>query len=154
MGKIDDMRRMREERMAEQEKALARQAREPRAPVSKAPAVLPATVEAGQDEVEGKGRVAAGATAPVETSTANETPTESAPASAPTAARRRPAANDAPLPEPTTTRSSKRSSKTASEPTEGKCSVCGKVRPLSNGLVGNHQKGFGKMCAGSRKAPA
>ncbi len=37
---------------------------------------------------------------------------------------------------------------------QGKCAVCGKVRALSNGLVSNHQKGFGKMCPGSRKEPA
>jgi hypothetical protein len=37
---------------------------------------------------------------------------------------------------------------------EGKCSVCGKVRALSNGLLSNHQKGLGKMCPGSRKEPA
>jgi len=37
---------------------------------------------------------------------------------------------------------------------EGRCAVCGKLRPLSNGLVSNHQKGFGKMCPGSRKEPA
>lgn len=36
----------------------------------------------------------------------------------------------------------------------GKCSVCGKSRPLSAGLVGDHQKGLGKFCAGSRKPPA
>ncbi len=36
----------------------------------------------------------------------------------------------------------------------GKCSECGKVRALMNGLVANHQKGLGKMCAGSRKEPA
>jgi hypothetical protein len=36
----------------------------------------------------------------------------------------------------------------------GSCSVCGKVRALNNGLVSNHQKGLGKMCPGSRKAPA
>jgi hypothetical protein len=37
---------------------------------------------------------------------------------------------------------------------QGKCSVCGKLRTLSNGLVSNHQKGLGKMCPGSRKEPA
>jgi hypothetical protein len=37
---------------------------------------------------------------------------------------------------------------------EGKCSVCGKMKALTNGLVANHQKGFGKACAGSRKEPA
>ena len=37
---------------------------------------------------------------------------------------------------------------------EAKCAVCGKLRPLSNGLVADHQKGLGKFCAGSRKKPA
>ena len=37
---------------------------------------------------------------------------------------------------------------------EGKCSVCGKTRALHNGLVTAHQKGLGKACPGSRKAPA
>jgi hypothetical protein len=41
----------------------------------------------------------------------------------------------------------------AGEDAEGTCSVCGKTRPLANGMVSNHQKGFGKMCAGSRKEP-
>lgn len=36
---------------------------------------------------------------------------------------------------------------------QGKCSACGKVKPLTNGLVANHQKGFGKACPGSRKEP-
>lgn len=37
---------------------------------------------------------------------------------------------------------------------QGKCSACGKMKPLTNGLVANHQKGFGKACPGSRKEPA
>ncbi len=37
---------------------------------------------------------------------------------------------------------------------EGKCSACGKMKALSNGLVAAHQKGFGKACPGSRKEPA
>jgi hypothetical protein len=36
----------------------------------------------------------------------------------------------------------------------GTCSACGKVRALVNGLVAQHQKGLGKLCPGSRKAPA
>ncbi|MDB4936365.1 MAG: hypothetical protein JWP87_3337 [Labilithrix sp.] len=36
---------------------------------------------------------------------------------------------------------------------QGKCSECGKTKPVSNGLVAQHQKGFGKACAGSRKPP-
>ncbi|MDB5215269.1 MAG: hypothetical protein JWO86_3196 [Myxococcaceae bacterium] len=43
---------------------------------------------------------------------------------------------------------------TAAAADEGKCSVCGKMKPLTNGLVANHQKGFGKACAGSRKEPS
>jgi hypothetical protein len=37
---------------------------------------------------------------------------------------------------------------------EGRCSACGKLRPLQNGLVTSHQKGLGKACPGTRKAPA
>jgi hypothetical protein len=37
---------------------------------------------------------------------------------------------------------------------KGKCATCGKLRTLQNGLVSNHQKGLGKACPGSRKAPA
>lgn len=37
---------------------------------------------------------------------------------------------------------------------EGRCSGCGKLRAVNNGLISNHQKGLGKMCAGSRKKPA
>jgi hypothetical protein len=36
----------------------------------------------------------------------------------------------------------------------GKCASCGKVKALSGGLVTQHQKGLGKMCPGSRKAPS
>lgn len=36
----------------------------------------------------------------------------------------------------------------------GRCSVCGKKKAVEQGLVVSHQKGLGKMCAGSRKAPA
>jgi hypothetical protein len=47
-----------------------------------------------------------------------------------------------------------RGAKANEEVAKGACSVCGKVRALNNGLVSNHQKGLGKMCAGSRKEPA
>jgi hypothetical protein len=36
---------------------------------------------------------------------------------------------------------------------EGACSACGKLRPLQNGVISAHQKGLGKICAGSRKPP-
>jgi hypothetical protein len=55
----------------------------------------------------------------------------------------------------TTTKSAKSWSKASKQDAaEGKCSGCGKVRSLVNGMVSNHQKGFGKMCPGSRKEPA
>jgi hypothetical protein len=37
---------------------------------------------------------------------------------------------------------------------EGRCSACGKLKPLQNGLVASHQKGLGKACPGTRKLPA
>lgn len=37
---------------------------------------------------------------------------------------------------------------------QGRCSACGKIRPLVNGLIAVHQKGLGKICPGSRKEPA
>jgi hypothetical protein len=36
---------------------------------------------------------------------------------------------------------------------EGTCSACGKVKPVQNGLIAVHQKGLGKVCTGSRRAP-
>jgi hypothetical protein len=36
----------------------------------------------------------------------------------------------------------------------GECRACGKKKALANGVIVNHQKGFGKMCPGSRKEPA
>lgn len=44
-------------------------------------------------------------------------------------------------------------SKRSSEVIEGKCSECGKLKAVQGGLVVSHQKGLGKMCAGSRKEP-
>ena len=37
---------------------------------------------------------------------------------------------------------------------QGRCAGCGKVRALERGLIASHQKGLGKACPGSRKAPA
>ena len=42
----------------------------------------------------------------------------------------------------------------ASVDEQGKCPDCGKMKPLSNGVLANHQKGLGKACIGSRKKPA
>ena len=41
-----------------------------------------------------------------------------------------------------------------SDVAEGKCPECGKTKPVQNGVMASHQKGFGKNCAGSRKPPA
>src|SRR6187399_2993482 len=38
--------------------------------------------------------------------------------------------------------------------TTGTCAACGKVRAVQGGLVAQHQKGLGTVCAGSRQAPA
>jgi hypothetical protein len=38
--------------------------------------------------------------------------------------------------------------------TTGKCSACRKTLALQHdGTIGNHQKGLGKLCPGSRKLP-
>jgi hypothetical protein len=37
---------------------------------------------------------------------------------------------------------------------KARCSGCGKMKAVQNGLIVMHQKGMGKMCAGSRKEPA
>ena len=47
----------------------------------------------------------------------------------------------------------RRSAKPGAAEETGRCAVCGKVRPLQNGLVSAHQKGLGKSCPGSRKEP-
>ena len=103
MGKIDDMRRLREQQFAEAE-ALERKA--PARPASPAPAPLPATAAPAPRAAE-----------------------------APAAQRRGAGA------------------KVASD-TKGECSGCGKQKPIDNGLIAQHMKGLGKMCSGSRKAPA
>ena len=109
MGKIDDMRRQREQQFAD---AAQREA--------KAAKVAPASP----------------ASSPV------------APPSAPA-----PAAKPAPRGEVTTTSSKRRASGKSAADEQGKCPDCGKTKPLSNGLMPSHQKGFGKACTGSRKPP-
>lgn len=102
MGKIEDMRRLREQQFADNDK------------------------RANDDK-----------RAVAKTATTNDPPAVTAsPAIAPRAAA--PKAN----------------ASAAAAADEGKCSVCGKMKALTNGLVANHQKGFGKACAGSRKEPA
>lgn len=117
MGKIDDMRRQREQQFAdaEQRQAKAAKARPvavavppPRAP---APALVTADAEPAQ-------------------------PTR------PTRPER---------PADTKKKTSSKSGAVVDE--QGKCPGCGKMKPVSNGLLASHQKGFGKACTGSRKKP-
>ena len=96
MGKIDDMRRLREAQYAERERGTQRRA----------------------------------------TSSVGEAPAD--------------AAADATDAEPAPARSASRRGASADE---GACSACGKVKPVQNGVIAAHQKGLGKMCPGSRKAP-
>lgn len=116
MGKIDDMRRLREQQFADAEQREAKGAKAAKpAPASQAPVV--ANV------------------APVRATSAAEPAQPSRPT--------RPTAS-----------SKKTSSKSgASVDEQGKCPGCGKMKPLSNGMLANHQKGFGKACSGSRKKP-
>ena len=106
MGKIDDMRRQREQQFAdlEQRQAKAAKARPVDAVVAPvAPARTAAPFSAAAVEADAKKR---------------------------TSSKSRDAVNE-----------------------QGKCPDCGKMKPVSNGLMANHQKGFGKACPGSRKKP-
>ena len=105
MGKIDDMRRLREEQFARNARAN-----------------------------EGAAKKASTASAPSTASAA----IPSASAAAPRASAKAASYEE----------------KASSAAEEGKCPTCGKMKPLTNGLLANHQKGFGKACAGSRKEPA
>ncbi len=111
MGKIDDMRRQREQQFADAAQREAKAAKAaPASPASPAsPPVAP-----------------------------------SAPA---------PVAKPAPRGEVTTTSSKRGASGKSAGDEQGKCPDCGKTKPLSNGLMASHQKGFGKACTGSRKPP-
>jgi hypothetical protein len=115
MGKIDDMRRQREQQFADAEHRQAKAAKARPVDVV-APPVPPVR-----------------ASAPVSADTEIAQPTRP---SRPTADKK------------------KTSSKSGGAVDEqGKCPGCGKMKPLSNGVLANHQKGFGKACTGSRKKP-
>lgn len=112
MGKIDDMRRLREQQFADAEQREAKGAKAAKpTPAPLAPA------------------------APVRTTSAAEPAQPSRPT--------RPTAS--------TKKTSSKSGASVDE--QGKCPGCGKMKPLSNGMLANHQKGFGKACSGSRKKP-
>ena len=104
MGKIDDMRRQREQQFAESEQ------REAKAAKAKPAAAAPV--------------------APV----------------APTRA-----AEPAPERAASSKKSTSKSGAVMDE--QGKCPDCNKMKPLANGVLAQHQKGFGKACPGSKKKP-
>lgn len=101
MGKIDDMRRQREQQFAEAEQREAKAAK-----------AKPAQVVA---------------------------------ALAPVAAE--------PAPERASSSKKSTSKSGAAMDEQGKCPDCKKMKPLANGVLAQHQKGFGKVCPGSKKKP-
>ncbi len=110
MGKIDDMRRQREQQFADADERRTKAAK-----VAKASAVV-------------------------------EAPAPSAPSSPAASPAASPLAAPSPSPRP-------RPKTKGATDEQGKCPDCGKTKPLQNGVMASHQKGFGKACTGSRKAP-
>jgi len=120
MGKIDDMRRQREQQFADAEQREAKAAKAGNAVKPAAPIVAAAPV----------------AKVATVTATGGAEPAQPTRPTRPTATAK------------------KTSSKTgAPKDDQGKCPDCGKMKPLSNGVLAQHQKGFGKACSGSRKKP-
>ena len=115
MGKIDDMRRQREQQFADAEQRQAKAAKARPVDVAAPPPRAPAPVAAN---------------------------TEPAHPTRPTRPQR---------PADAKKKTSSKSGAVVDE--QGKCPGCGKMKPVSNGLLASHQKGFGKACTGSRKKP-
>ena len=113
MGKIDDMRRLREQAFADAEKRASNAKRAPAAPpaAKAAPASPPPSDD--REEIAQPSRPTRGAAKKKETS----------------------------------------SKSGGSVDAQGKCPDCGKMKPLANGVMASHQKGFGKACPGSKKKP-
>ena len=129
MGKVDDMRKLREAQHEQGQRAASAKARTPAPP----PVDIKAAVAAG--------RVSAAA---VTTPPGYVDPVEDAmvPSKAGSKASPKVAARPA----------GAKGGKAADE--TGTCSGCGKPKPMQRGMIGSHQKGLGKMCPGSRKPPA
>jgi hypothetical protein len=113
MGKIDDMRKLREQQFEEAQRIAAKQ---------------------GTNGVTKNGAAHAKVDAPAKKIIVEDAA---------------PAKEEAPIAERTTTARSRGKS----EVTEGRCPECKKMKPVQNGVMAMHQKGMGKMCAGSRKEP-
>lgn len=145
MGKVEDMRRQRELLFAQRERAV-RAAAAPAAPGPAAPAAAAASA------VKSKVKAKAAEVEADEDADADEEGDgdEAAPA--------RPAGRGAARAAEATGKPAgkiarpARAGRGADE--QGTCSVCGKQRPLQGGKISSHQRGFGKVCAGSRKPPA
>ncbi len=135
MGKIDDMRRQREQQFDLQERRA--KARPPEAPKpNAAPAVASSPASPTPPASPASPTPRAGARSKASREDADVELAQPSRPTRPTAAKK--------------TTSSK-SGGAVSE--QGKCPVCKKTKPVSNGVLAQHQKGFGKACAGSRRAP-
>jgi len=128
MGKADDMRRQRELRYEQDQREDAAR----RKAATASAAAPPASAKAAPVE---KKSAPAAPVAEAEAEVAEAEAATEAPKTKLGRAPRKPAAG------------------TAAAADRGTCSVCLKPRPLKNGLVASHQKGFGKVCTGSRKPP-
>ena len=125
MGKVDDMRRLREAQHEQgQRDAKARSAATAR------PAVAVTTARAAEATPASAPPEAAGEVDPVED------------AMVPRVMRA-----------PQSGRAARVAAAAAADDT-GTCSSCGKPKPLQRGVIATHQKGLGKVCPGSRKPPA
>jgi hypothetical protein len=125
MGKLDDMRRLREQQFADgQKRRTSPRPPEPAAPRAPAPPGTPAPAAAAADAPE---------------------PAEDEGPAQPTRPTRAAKA-------PRSTSPKKKSGSSAED--HGTCPACGKVKPLAGGVLAGHQKGLGKACPGSRQKPA
>jgi hypothetical protein len=124
MGKIDDMRRLREQQFAE---TAARRAKG-------------RANGAAQEPSERR----TGAAADTHEVSEPETSRAQAVSTTPVGASSTPAGSK--KPDTLTSR--------ATTDAKAKCPECGKLRRVTNGAFASHQKGFGKACPGSRKTPA
>ena len=125
MGKVDDMRRLREAQHEQGQRAAA----------ARAAAPTPVEIEIAE--------AAARPAAEVTTPPGSVDPGEDAIVPSPAPWK--------PSPK-TPARPAGSKGKTAEE--TGTCSGCGKPKPMQQGVIASHQKGLGKMCPGSRKPPA
>jgi hypothetical protein len=134
MGKVEDMRRQREERHAQNERdARARS--------------IPALAGPGQVAATPAAKTGADRDAAIASETGAETAEDELAAAVAAAFVPR---SEAGAGSSSRTSSTQRPSRDA----HGACSVCGKQRPMHNQLISVHQKGLGKVCPGSRKSPA